>query len=320
MAKRNRSKQQRRARRRSSKQTQALSLANAERTAAARADRARAQADAMARAEAEFYALDTYETVMLRIGPRLSQISAILRLSDVLQSGAAKLNYSDPWLHELYEQKRQTWRDHAEQSGQDQLLLALEKKLLQWIAVPAPADVEFSQTKRSVLANTEYVCYLATNGHWYIGREVCKMGLDDMDRPEQYLDERMHRIDLQTEIWCGPHLNEAAAQKAMMFHLSEGRNLEIDPDSALPPDTADWREEAGKRLRNFAPFRHVPEADEALETRRDRPKGQRDHDLSTPEIARTAAAKIGKRMKLPRELGFIPEDTRLAQNREHVRS
>jgi hypothetical protein len=239
---------------------------------------------------------------MLRIGPRVSQISAILRLSDVLQNGAAKLNYSDPWLHELYEQKRSTWRDHAEQSGQSRLLLALEKKLLQWIPVPVPADVEFSQTKRSVLANTQYVCYLAINGSWYIGREVCKMGLDDRDRPEPYFDEKMHRIDLQTEVWCGPHLSEAAAQKAMMYHLSEGRNLEIDPDSALPPDTSDWREEASKRLRNFAPFRHVPEADEA------------------PEISRTAAAKIGKRMKLPHELGYIPEDVRLAQNRESVRS
>lgn len=318
MAKRNRSKQQRRARRRSSKQMQALSLANAERIAASRAIRARAHADAIATAEAEFYTLDTYETVMLRVGPRLCQISAILRLSDVLQNGAAKLNYSDPWLHELYEQKRSTWRDLAEQSGESKLLLALEKKLLQWIPVPITADVEFSQTKRSVLANTQYVCYLANNGSWYVGREVCKMGLDDRDRPEPYFDEKMHRIDLQTEVWCGPHLNETAAQKAMMYHLSEGRNLEIDPDSTLPPDTADWREEAGKRLRNFAPFRHVPEAEEDRDVRRVRV--ERDNDLSTPEVSRTAAANIGKRMKLPRELGYIPEDVRLAQNRESVRS
>ena len=317
MAKRNRSKQTRRARRRTATQTRALLLENADRKAAIRASSVQASVDRSRREAEERLELDEYETVMLRVGPRISQIAPILTMSDLLQNAAAKLNYSDPWLHALYEQKRQTWRDLAEQSAEGQLLHALEKKLLQWIPMPTPDDVGFSQRKRSVLANTEYVCYLANNGHWYIAREVCEMGLDDEGRPEPYFDSNGNRIDLQVEVWCGPHVNEDAAQRAMMFHLSEGRNLEIDPESALPPDMSDWREEAKKRLRSFAPFRHAPMAEEKEKTRRDRPNVE--PDISSPEICRSAAAKIGKRKQLPRELGFMPEDTRLAQNRESAR-
>lgn len=263
-----------------------------------RAQRRRSERDArMAQAEAAALAfasefldengelLDSYERAMKLLMPRGGVVPTIAKLSDRTPE---RMWAMDPWLHAAMDSRRETERDKAELNHADALLEAEEKKLVKWIPEPVPADAEGQ--KRSTLSNTDYVCYLADDKKWYIGRELWS-GLEDLAG---------NRLNVQSEQWSGPYVSEAVAQRTMLHYLAIGANLDLQPDSALPPDGDDWKNSAKGRNRALN-HNHKPVPGESEE--------------------QSLAIAATKRRRTPtRAVGFLPEDVRLASNLERTRS
>ena len=249
------------------------------------------EAEALARAFASEYLdengdpLDSYERALKVLMPRGGVVPTIAKLSD---NTPERMWAMDPWLHSGMESRRETEREGLELKWEANLLEAEDKKLVRWIPQPVPMDAEGQ--KRSILANTEYVCYLKDDKKWYIGREIWN-GLYNADGT---------RHGVKAEQWAGPYVSESVAQRTMVYWLEIGANRKVDPDSDLPVDKSDLRD-AAKGRNSTLKHLHKPKPGES------------------EEQSLAIAATIRRRMPT-RAIGFLPEDVRLASNLEHTRS
>ncbi len=250
------------------------------------------QAEALALAFASEYLdengapLDSYERALKTLMPRGGVVPAIAKLSD---NTPERMWAMDPWLHASMDSRGETDREVQEMRWEANLLEAESKKLVRWIPQPVPMDAVGQ--KRSILANTDYVCYLEDNRGWYIGREIWA-GLYDVDG-------NRHGVRFE-ERWSGPYVSESVAQRTMVYWLEIGANRRDDPNSPLPVDKSDWRD-AAKGRNSALKHLHVPEPGES-------------------EEQSLAIAATIRRRKPTRAIGFLPEDVRLASNLEHTRS
>jgi len=229
--------------------------------------------------------LDPYERALKLLMPRGGVVPTIAKLSD---NTPERMWAMDPWLHASMDSRRETEREAQELKWEAHLLEAEDKKLVRWIPQPVPMDAEGQ--KRSILANTEYVCYLSDDKKWYIGREIWA-GVYDSDG---------NRHGVQAEQWAGPYVSESVAQRTMVYWLEIGAKRKEDPNSALPTDEADLHD-ATKGRNSALKHRHKPVPGES-------------------EEQSLAIAATIRRRKPTRAVGFLPEDVRLASNLEHTRS
>jgi hypothetical protein len=171
-------------------------------------------------------------------------------------------------------------RSHAETKWREKLLHDETRINLAWTPQPAPDDAE-DQHKRSVLANSQYVCFLSDDKKWYIGRE----------RWNGDHTEAGDRFGVEFEIWAGPFFSEAVAQRSMMLHLERGHNMDHDTASPLPDDRADLRAEAEKRNR-VSRHQYVVRGDESEREIMDAAsKIARTNDLRPPLVVPTEGTR-----------------------------
>lgn len=211
-----------------SKRTRSRSARNRRRRASReRLEQYRAQFASAPKGFASDSALDEYELACELLAPR-GPVPMIAKLSDRTPERLWALESEQL---ELLESRREFKRERLELEADERLVAAEDKLAIRWIQQPVPNDAPH-QRKRSVLANTEYVCYLSDDRGWYIDREIWAGLYDDAG----------NRIGVQREVWLQRFPSEASVQRAMLNHLRLGHNLEYDDDSELRPDRLDLRD------------------------------------------------------------------------------